>query len=111
MGLSIEQSQLQSQPLLLRRYPEQELGHMQFPTCTRARRLFNRTGFIRRTATTGNVEIAEGVRKEAELTSLSEIVNKVQEFQIPPLFMHNLDQTKSKYVSIDKTKIAKKCST
>ena len=81
---------------------------MQFPTCTRARRLFNCTGFIRRTATTGKVEISEGVRKEAVLTSLSEIVNKVQEFQIPPSFMLNLDQTNSNYVSIELKKKKKK---
>ena len=68
-------------------------------------------GFIGRTATADKVELAVGERKEAELTFLHEIVNKFEEFQIPPSVILNLDQTKSKYVSTGKTKMAKKCST
>ena len=93
---------------LVKRYPEQELCYVQFRTRTWARSLFNRMGFVRRTATTGKVEIPEGARKEAELTFLHEIVNKVEEFQIPPSLILNLDQTNSKYVSTGKTTMAKK---
>lgn len=96
---------------LVKRYPEKELDHVQFRTRTWARSLFHRMGFVRRTATTGKVEIPEGARKEAELTFLHEIVNKVEQFIIPPSLILNLDQTNSKYVSVGNTTMAKRGST
>lgn len=51
-------------------------------------------GFVRRTATTGKVEIPEEARKKTELTFLHKIVYKVKEFKIPLSLILNLDQTK-----------------
>ena len=42
---------------------------------------------------------------------LNGIVNKVEEFQIPPSLILNIDQINSKYVSMDTTAMAKKGST
>ena len=95
---------------LVKRYPEHELDHVQFRTHTWARSLFQRMGFVRRAGTTGKVEIPEGARKEVELTFIHEIVNKVEKFQIPPSLILNLDQTNSKYVSMNKTTLARQGS-
>ena len=51
-------------------------------------------GFVRRTATTGKVEIPEEARKKTELTFLHKIVYKVKEFKIALSLILNLDQTK-----------------
>ena len=95
---------------LVERHPEQELNHVQYRTCTWARSLFHRMGFVRRAGTTGKVEIPAGAKKEVELTFLHEIVNKVEKFQIPLSLVLNLDQTNSKYVSMGKTAMAGKGS-
>ena len=42
------------------------------------------------------------------MTFLFEIVNKVEDFQIPPSLILNLDQSSSKYVSGAKTAMSKK---
>ena len=62
--------------------------------------------FVRRTGTTGRVDIPAGAKKEAELTFLQEIINNFEKFQTPSSFVLNLDQTNSKYVSMDKTTMA-----
>ena len=67
-------------------------------------------GFARRAATTGKALRPEGARQEAELTLLNSIANKVEEFQIPPSLILNIDQINSKYVSMAKATMAKKCS-
>ena len=63
-------------------------------------------GFVRKTAKTVKVDIA-GASKEAELTFLNGIVNKVEKIEIPPSLVLNLDQINSKYVYTDKTTIEK----
>ena len=45
------------------------------------------------------------------MTFLNDIVNKVEEFQIPLSLILNIDQVNSKYVSMDKATMAKKGST
>ena len=45
------------------------------------------------------------------MTFLNSIVNKVEEFQIPPPLVLNIDQINSKYVSMDKATMTKKGST
>ena len=55
--------------------------------------LFQRTGFVKRSCTTGKVEIPEGARKEAELLSHHEIVNYIKKYKIPPSLVMNFDQT------------------
>ena len=62
--------------------------------------------FVRRIGTTGRVDIPAGAKKEAELTFLHEIINNFEKFQTPSSFVLNLDQTNSKYVSMDKTTMA-----
>ena len=42
---------------------------------------------------------------------LNSIVNKVEEFQIPPSLILNIDQINSKYVSMDKARMTKIGST
>ena len=63
--------------------------------------------FVWKTATAVKVDIP-GPRKEGELTFLNGIVNKAEEFQIPPSMVLNLDQINLKYAYTDKTTIAKK---
>ena len=84
--------------------------HVQFWTCTCARSLFHRIGFVRRAGTTGKVEIPADEKKEAELPFLRQIVNNVEKFQIPSSLVLNLDYTNSKYVSLGKTTMAEKGS-
>ena len=50
---------------------------------------------------TVKVDIA-GASKEAELKFLNGIVNKVENFEIPPSLVLNLGQINSKYVYTDK---------
>ena len=59
-----------------------------------------------KTAKTVKVDIA-GASKEAELTFLNGIVNKVEKIEIPPSLVLNLGQINSKYVYTDKTAIEK----
>ena len=47
----------------------------------------------------------------ADISFLNSIVNKIEEFQIPPLLTLNIDQINSKYVSMDKVTMTKKDST
>ena len=63
--------------------------------------------FVWEVATAVKVDIP-GSRKEGELAFLNGIVNKVEDFQIPPSLVLNLDPIKLKYVYRDKTNIAKK---
>ena len=74
---------------------------MQFWTRSWARRLYNCMWFVWKTAKTVKVDIA-GASKEAELKFLNGIVNKVENFEIPPSLVLNLGQINSKYVYTDK---------
>ena len=56
---------------------------MQFCIRSWARRLYNCMGLVQKTAKTVKVDKA-GVSKEAELTFLNGIVNKVEKIEIPP---------------------------
>ena len=58
--------------------------------------------------TTSKVEIPEGVRKEAELMYLHNIVAIVEENKIPQNLIMNLDQTPLKYVPVSHHTMAKK---
>ena len=61
-------------------------------------------GFVVRTRKASKAEKLERARKEAKFTFQHEIVCKVEEFQIPPPSILNLDQTNSKYVYMSKAK-------
>lgn len=69
---------------LVHKVTERVLGHEQFQNLTRASSLFNCMGFIRRTTTNGKVEIADGARKEAELTFLHKIAIRLRNFKFHP---------------------------
>ena len=58
--------------------------------------------------TTGKVEIPEGARKEAELLYLHNVVALVEEYEITPELVMNLDQTPLKYVPVSHHTMAKK---
>ena len=64
-------------------------------------------GLARRMKTTGEVEILEGARKEAELMYLHNIVAIVEENKIPQTLIMNLDQTPLKYVPVSHHTMAK----
>ena len=83
---------------LVKRYPEQDLGHMQLRTRVWARHLFICIGFAWRTAATGKVEIPEVAKKEGELTFLNDAVNEVKEFQVLPslILIDNINQINPK---------------
>ena len=61
-----------------------------------------------RMKTTGKVHIPVGAQKEAELKFLHQIVEKVEEYKIPPSLIINFDQTPSKYVQVSNMTMAKR---
>ena len=63
-------------------------------------------GFVRRSATTGKVEISEGVKRSAELLYINDIVNLIETHNIPKLMVLNLDQIHLKYVACGYTTLA-----
>lgn len=82
------------------RHPERVLGHEQFQSLTRASSLFNRMGFIRRTTTNGKVEIADGARKEAELTFLHKIAIRLRNFKFHPCgYLRSIKPNQSIFLS------------
>ena len=85
--------------VLIARNPELNLQHIDIDTSSWAKSLFQRMEFVRRMKTTGKVEIPEGAKKEAELLYLHDIVAYVEEHNIPPTLVMNLDQTPLKFVS------------
>ena len=60
--------------------------------------------------TTGNIEIPNGAKKEAQLLYLHVIVSLVDDHNIPASLILNLDQTKLKYISSANHTLAKKGS-
>ena len=84
--------------LLVLRYPEFNLTHIDLEGSSWAKSLFKRMGFVRRMATTGKVEVSEEVRKELETTYLRSIISIMENNKIPKPMVINLDQTPSKYV-------------
>ena len=72
-----------------------------------AQSLFRRMGCVRRFATTGKVELPQGVKREAELLYIHDIVNLIETYKIPKSMVLNLDQTPLKYVPCGKTTLAK----
>ena len=81
---------------LIKRHPEMNLGHIHIEDATWARSLFQRMGFRKRSGITAKVPIPDEVKKEIELTFLHEVVNTIEEHNIPPLII-NLDQTPTKF--------------
>ena len=55
--------------------------------------LFHRIGYIRRFATTGKVEFPQGIKREAELLYIHDIVNVIETHKIAKLMVIHLDQS------------------
>ena len=87
---------------LLKRYPRLEKNLKVGRSW--AQSLFRRMGFVRRMKTTGKVHIPVGAQREAGLKFLHQIVNQVEEYQIPSSLIINFDQTPSKVSSRTMTK-------
>ena len=66
--------------------------------------------FVRRFATTGKIEIPNGIKKEAELRFIHGIVHHIETNKIPESVVLNIDQTPLKYVPCGKTTMAEKSS-
>ena len=64
-------------------------------------------GYITRLATTGNVELPQGVKREAELLYIHDTVNLIETHKIPKLMVLNLDQMPVKYIPCGKTTLGK----
>ena len=65
-------------------------------------------GFVKRFGTTGKVPIPEALRKELETSFLHNIVRKIEDNNILPSLVLNLDQTPSKYVPVSNKTLAMK---
>ena len=76
------------------------LDHIDLSQSSWSQSLFRRMGFVRRFGTTGKVSIPEALRKELETQYLHDIVRKIEENNIPPSLVLNLDQKPSKYLPI-----------
>ena len=57
-------------------------------------------GFVRRLGTTGKVPIPDSFKREPKKSYLHGIVKKVEDNDIPPSLVLNLDQTPSKYIPV-----------
>ena len=86
------------------------LDHIDLSHSHWAQSLFRRMGFVKRFGTTGKVPIPEALRKELETSYLHGIVRKIEENNIPPSLVLNLDQTPSKYVPVSNKTLAQKGS-
>ena len=80
------------------------------PTVSWAQSLFRRMRFVRRFANTGKVEIPDGIKKEAELLFIHDIVHHIETNKIPESMVLNIDQTPLTYVPCGKTAMAEKSS-
>ena len=93
---------------LIENHPEMNLGHIDLESTSWSRSLFDRMGFVSRAGTTAKVPISEDLKQEIELTYLHDIVKTIEEFNIPPSLVINLDQTPSKYVPGSKSTLDKR---
>ena len=85
---------------LIKRYPEEKLDHIDLKQSCWAQSLFRRMGFVRRLGTTGKVPIPDSLKKELEKSYLHGIVKKIEDNDISPSLVLNLDQTPSKYIPV-----------
>ena len=81
---------------LLARKPQYNLNHIDLASSAWAKRLFKGMGLAKRMSTTAKTEMPVRAKTEAELLFMHEIVELVEEHNIPPNLKMNLDQTPSK---------------
>ena len=65
-------------------------------------------GMVRCIKTTSKLPIPEGAIKEAGLLFHHKVVSRVKRHKIPDAFILNLDQTRSKYITVAQTTLTKK---
>lgn len=87
------------------------VGNIDLESSSWARSLFRRMGFVRRRKTSSKVEIPDAARKEIEFLFHHEIVSYMEQFDIPPSLILNLDQTPLKYAPVSNETMAKQGST
>ena len=85
---------------LIKRYPEVKLDHIDLKQSRWVQNLLRRMDFVRRLGTTGKVPIPDSLKKELKKSYLHGIVKKVEDNDIPPSIVLNLDQTPSKYIPV-----------
>lgn len=85
-----------------------QLDHIDISGSNWAQSLFSWMGLVKRFGTTGKVPIPEALRKELETSYLHDIVRKIENNNIPPSMVLNLDQTPSKYVPVSNRTLATK---
>ena len=83
-------------------------GHIDIDGSCYAQSLLRRMGYRRRVGASAKLEIPPGARREAELLYHYDIVQKVEDYNIPPELIIAFDQTPSKYVPVGRTTLAKK---
>ena len=66
--------------------------------------------FVRRFTTTGKIEIPDGIKKEAGLLFIHDIVHHIETNNIPESMVLNIEETPLKYVPCGKTTMAEKSS-
>ena len=80
---------------LVKRYPEENLDHIDLKQSCWAQSLFRRMGFVKKLGTTGKVPVPGSLKKELKKSYLHGIVKKIEDNDIPPSLVVNLDQTSS----------------
>ena len=85
---------------LISRSDDQCLKSIDLENTSWARSLFNRMGFVKRSATTSKPEIPELAVKEAKLTYQHQISKIIEDHSIPLSMVMNFDQTPLKYVPV-----------
>ena len=92
---------------LTKRYPLLKKDHLKLRKSW-AQTFLCHSGFVHRMKTTGKVKISVRAQKDAELKFLYQIVNNVENHQIPPSLTINFDQTPLKYVQVSSTTMDQK---
>ena len=94
--------------VLIKRYPEEKVDYIDLKQTCWAQSLFRGMGFVRRLGTTGKVPIPDSLKKELQKSYLHGIVKKIEDYDIPPSLVLNVDQTPSKYIPVlNKTMVPK----
>ena len=87
---------------------EEKLDHIDLKQSCWAQSLLRRMGFVRRLGATGKVPIPDSLKKELVKSYLHDIVEKIEDNNIPPSLVLNVDQAPSKYIPVlNKTMVPK----
>ena len=93
---------------LIARSQDEHLKCTDLEPTSRAKSLFKRMGFKKRTCTTSKPEIPELAKKEAKLIFQHQIADHVERHSIPSSLIMNFDQTLLKYAPVANQTLARK---